>query len=128
MPKFTFSINIEESLARCLPKAKEYLMKNGVASFRNGTVSTSDTFAWALRTALEVIKVECPEEEEAIEFVDSAKLMDEVDLCRILSSKDFQILEKYKDEGFRERMDVFDYCDLEGIDWRSLLRDDRTNK
>lgn len=64
-----------------------------------------------------------------LEIVDKKVEKDEreVKLAIILSEKYYREQEEYIDQ-FKDDMTLFEFCDMKGIDWLSLLRDDRTNK
>lgn len=127
MKKITFSTAIDENVFDLIPKIKEYLMKKGYASFSNGTVSRGDALEWAMKTACEVAEISFDIDEREVVIVDQKTRNNEKDLARILSGKHFILQQEFIDY-FQEDMTLFEFCDMKGIDWITLLRDDRTNK
>ncbi len=127
MIKITFSTAIDQQVFELIPRMKEYLMKNGVSSFSDGTVSRGDAIEWAIKTACEVAQIPFDIEKKDIIIVDRKTKEDEKDLAMILSSKHFALQEEYV-TYFQEEMTLFEFCDMRGLDWVSLLREMRTNK
>ena len=128
MRKITFSIAINSNIYDLIPKVKQYMQDNGLSSFSNGSVSRGDAVQYCIKKFAETLGFEVNDNGLDLEFVSADQLEDkqtkdimETKLCGILSSCDFSILEKYKIEGFRDRMDVFDYCDEIGIDWNKTI-------
>jgi len=132
--KLTYSVNVPVELANIINLARKHLMDTGYKP-AGSIIFISDVFTWGIRLIAEKLKIDISNGLN-LEFVNAAKLVVdkksssvEMDLCRILSSMDFSILEEYRNEGSEDKgIDVFDFCTQKGIDWKKLLRDDRTNK
>ena len=127
MIKITFSTAIDQNVFNLIPNIKEYLMNKGMTTFSNGTVSRADAIEWAIKTACEVAEIPFDIVEKDIIIVDSKTKKDEMKLASILSSKHFALQEEYV-TYFQDDMTLFEFCDMKGLDWVSLLREVRTDK
>jgi len=124
MIKITFSTAIDDQVFGLIPRIKEYLMKSGYSSFSNGSVSRGDAIEWAIKTACEVAGIPVEIDEKEIVFVDRKSKKDETQLASILSSKHFDLQQEFI-EQFQEDMTLFEFCDMKGLDWVSLLRENQ---
>ncbi len=124
MIKLTFSTAIDEEVFKLIPKIKEYLMGCGFASFSNGTVSRGDAIEWAIKTACEVAEISFDIDTREVIVVDRKTKVEETNLARILSSKHFALQQEFVDH-FQEDMTLFEFCDMKGLDWISLLKEDK---
>ena len=129
MRKITFSVAINSNVYDLIPKVKQHMQDNGLASFSNGTISRGDAIQYCIKKFAETLGFEPVTNGLDLEFVTADQIKDKdvketmlMKLCHIISGEDFNILEKYKLEGYEGRgVDVFDYCDKIGIDWNKTI-------
>ena len=129
--KITFSVAIDTNVYDLIPKIKQDMQNKGLSSFSNGSISRGDAISYCIKKYGESIGFEVNNNGLDLEFITSDQIQDretksmmETQLCNILSSGDFSILEKYRLEECESKgIDVFDFCDDIGIDWNKTIID-----
>jgi len=129
--KLTYSIKVPLELAKVIQVGRKHLANTGYKP-AGSIIFISDVFTWGIKLIAEKLKIDVSNGLN-VEFVNAKDLItkrnpnqNEQDLCRILSSLDFSILEEYRNEGYEERgINVIDFCKKKAIDWEKLLRDDK---
>ena len=129
--KFQYSIKVPSGYEKVVEKARKYLFEHpGTIRKRPGNlIFISDVFQWALDMLADHLDINF-RNNEAIEIVGEEELLRKQQnkkLAIILSDKHYDLQQEYVDD-FRDKMSLFEFCDLRGIDWKSLLRSASTNK
>ena len=122
---FTYSVRLPPAYEKVLNEGRKYLNEHPDYVGKIGKlIFVSDVFRYALDILADTLEIDFKVNNREIEFVSENKQelhLQEVELCRILSSKDFSILEEYRTEGYNDTMTVFEFCDFKGIDWKKVI-------
>lgn len=130
--KIQYSIKLPPGYDRVVDNAIVHLKAhpNLVGKMKGHIIFLSDVFRWSLDMLADYLEIDLKIEKNTdLVFVDAEKKKKSKRLFILLSSMDFNILEEYIHQEYEKRgVDVFEFCDEKGIDWKEILRADEEKR
>lgn len=123
--KIQYSLKLPPNYDKVVTNALAYIKDkpNTIGKRRGEVIFLSDVFKWSLDMIADYLEIDLKNEANTeLKFIEAETDKQETLLCSILSTKDFNFLNEYLFDGFKEDgMTVFEFCDHKNLDWQATI-------